>query len=235
MSGHLRTFKKCLPSQKDMLINALGCDVFVHTWSEIESRTKSWHNNHMTNNKTSKEDLNFIQDYIKPKKLIVEDQINHNINKNLFDSKISLDGLKNMTYGFKRSYEIMKEYENTTGHRYDYIIKIRPDILLNKSLNENIINLRKESILFFGNPSPIHKYDGPRKFYHSFRAMDILSICSNDSSARGVYGLYDRFEDFYMKKSWYHSPYLDYILEEKIDFNICLRYIYGKDWKIIRG
>ena len=235
ISGHLRTFRACLVSQKSLLVDELGCDVFMHSWNDVESKTVSWHKNHMKNRVVSESDKSFVHDVLKPKISVFEDQIDYGLNKNLANSNISLNGLKNMTFGFKRVYELMKDYQVKTGIKYDLIIKIRPDIVLKKPLAKSILNLRHNSILFFGNNVPILDYDGERSFYHNFRALDIISVCTNDDACRGVYNLFDNFDQYYGKKSWHHSPYLDYVIDEKIPFNISPRYMYGSAWEIKRG
>ena len=235
VSGHLRTFKSCLPSQKKLLVDELGCDVFFHSWKDIESKTTSWHNNHMTNRQVDDSDISFIKKVLEPKLMAFEDQVEFGINNNLYNSKISLNGLKNMTYGFKRAKELMNQYQEETGKKYDLIVKIRPDIMLHKSFSKNILNLKNNSILFFGNQVPITEHVGEKKYYHNFRALDILSVCTNDDASQGVYGLFDNFEDYYGKKQWHHSPYLDFVIDKKIAFNISLKYLYGSSWSIKRS
>lgn len=235
ISGHLRTFRLTLPTQRKMLVDTLGCDVFFHTWTETEARTNSWHSNHMSISETSSEHIKFIEHYMDPKCVVVEPQIKHNIKKNLHESNISLDGLRNMTYGFKRVYDMMLKYEKEHNIQYDFIIKLRPDILFTKPFTTSMLDLQENSILFFGNRCPITKHSGTKMFYHDFRAMDILSISSNDNASSGVFGLFDNFEKYYMKKAWNHSPYLDFVLDKEIPFKINTNYLYGRDWKILRG
>ena len=43
--GHLRTFKRCAPYIKKNLLNHYDCDLFMHTWSEYNHNTKTWHDN----------------------------------------------------------------------------------------------------------------------------------------------------------------------------------------------
>jgi len=234
ISGHLRTFRECLPTQRKMLIDKLGCDVFMHSWTDIESKTNSWHSSHMPNRTVEDSDVSFIESIVSPKSLVIEEQVDFGIDKNLFGSQISLNGLKNMTLGFKRTYEMMKDYENKTGIKYDLIIKIRPDIMLKRPFEKDFLSMKDNFILFFGNPCPIENHDGEKRFYHNFRALDILSVCTNDAAANGVYGLFDNFEDYYGKKSWHHSPYLDLVIDKNIPFNICLRYLYDSAWEIKR-
>jgi|11BtaG_2_1085332.scaffolds.fasta_scaffold01040_6 hypothetical protein len=235
ISGHLRTFRECLPSIKRFLIDELDCDVFMHSWKEVESNTASWHNSHMINRKVNNSDLLFIKDVLSPKEIVLEDQHDFGLSDNLHNSKMSLNGLKNMTLGFKRVYDLMKNYETKTRKKYDLIIKIRPDIMLNKPLRRNLLNMKSDFILFFGNPVPITNYDGVKKYYHNFRALDIISICTNDDASYGVYGLYENFEKYYKKKTWHHSPYLDFVIDRNIPFNISLRYLYNSAWFIKRA
>jgi len=234
ISGHLRTFKQCLPTIKKNLINELGCDVFLHTWSKIESNTNSWHSHHMKDRDVTEEDILFIKNTINPKNIIVEEQTFYGFNKNLYKTNISLDGLKNMTYGFKRAYKSMKKYEVLYG-TYDLIVKIRPDIFLLEKFSKDLLNIPKQSILFFGNPAPIIEHTGNKEYYHQFRALDILSVCSNDKASYGIYGLFDNFDDYYMRQKWHHTPYLDFVLEQKIKFQISHQFIYGNSWFIKRG
>lgn len=235
VSGHLRTFQDCLESQRKHILQNIDCDVFIHTWSHLEATTKSWHNNHMNNRKVQKTDISFIEETLNPKRLVVEDQKDFGLDRNLHGSSISLNGLKNMTYGFKQTYNMMKEYEQENSIKYNYIIKIRPDIMMKKPFDKYLLPREDQFITFFGNQVPVANQQRERKYYHNFRALDILSICTNDSAARGVYNLFDNFEKYYKKESWHHSPYLDYVIDENIDFDICLRYLYGASWEIKRG
>ena len=235
ISGHLRTFKKCFPYLKKNLLNCFDVDVFIHTWDEIESKTKSWHNQHMNNYKIDTDIISFINKNYSPKMLKIETQIDFKIDGTLADADISLNGLKNMTYGFKSVYDLLKDFENKNNIQYDRLIKVRPDVALKHPFPVKSLEIQDKSILFFGNRCPVPLRQVEYKFYHDYRALDILSVCSNDSAALGVYGLYDNFDIYYTKKDFMHSPYLDLVIDRKINFDISRNYLYGTHWEILRG
>lgn len=58
--GHLRTFKECLPTFNQFLIQNHECDVFMHTWDETDRKTESWYKNTDRNIVTT-DDLIFIK------------------------------------------------------------------------------------------------------------------------------------------------------------------------------
>ena len=65
-SGHLRTIKDCYKSHYENLLSVFNPDVFFHTWDSIESKTKSWHTNHMVNKKVQNSLISFVNEkYIK--------------------------------------------------------------------------------------------------------------------------------------------------------------------------
>tara|TARA_R100000008_G_scaffold86076_1_gene77790 strand:+ start:439 stop:1167 length:729 start_codon:yes stop_codon:yes gene_type:complete len=235
ISGHLRTFKSCFPLLKENLLDVVELDVFIHTWDQLESTTKSWHNQHMTNKHVTEDLACLIRDLYRPKKMKIQPQIDFGKDGTLADANMSLNGLRNMTYGFQSVYELLKEYEQENKKKYDRLMKIRPDILLKHKFSEDFFNIQDNSILFFGNKSPVPTRPVPRKFYHNFRALDIMSICSNDSASEGVYGLYANFDKYYKKSTFNHSPYLDLVLDKNINFDISRDYMYNTHWEILRG
>ena len=85
ISGHLRTFKECLPTQRRLLIDTLGCDVFMHTWNQIESKTSSWHNSHMKNRYVTDYDLELIGDTLGSPHIEVGEQRDYGLNFDLHE------------------------------------------------------------------------------------------------------------------------------------------------------
>jgi len=235
ISGHLRTFKDCFPSLKKNLLDVVELDIFIHTWDQIESTTKSWHNQHMTNEHVTEDLTCLVRDLYRPKKIKIQPQIDFGKDGTLADASMSLNGLRNMTYGFQSVYELLKEYEQESKKKYDRLMKIRPDTLLKHKFSEDFFNIQDNFILFFGNESPVPPRPVPRKFYHNFRALDIMSICSNDSASEGIYGLHANFDKYYTKSTFNHSPYLDLVLDKNINFDISRDYMYNTHWEILRG
>lgn len=75
ISGHLRTFKSCFPLLKENLLDVVELDVFIHTWDQLESTTKSWHNQHMTYKHVTEDLACLIRDLYRPKKMKIQPQI----------------------------------------------------------------------------------------------------------------------------------------------------------------
>ena len=86
--GHLRTFKRCAPYIKLNLLEHYDCDLFMHTWSDYNHQTKTWHENQPIEGKVSKQEI--IDTYGEFKNIIIEDQIV----ENLGDIIISIDNKK---------------------------------------------------------------------------------------------------------------------------------------------
>ena len=49
VSGNLRTFEVCGPLVKRYLLDRYDCDVFVHTWDQLEHGQQSYHGGFTTN------------------------------------------------------------------------------------------------------------------------------------------------------------------------------------------
>lgn len=151
ISGHLRTFEKCAPTLKEHLLEQYDCDVFIHTWSQTEHETKSWYDNSAKSTLQPVEDniLSAINKFYSPKSIKIETQ-------NLFQEtgyfgthnkvKISLQGVKYMTYGQYQANKLREAYEQENAVNYDYVVVIRPDIMLFAKLD---FDLYKKEFSFF--------------------------------------------------------------------------------------
>lgn len=129
--GHLRTFKRCAPYIKNNLLNHYDCDLFMHTWSEYNHKTKTWHDNNWIKGKVSKDDI--LDVYKNLKRIVIEKQIIEDLGDIIvsIDNKtISLFGLKSMYHSMISSYSICEDYAKKHGIEYDFVIMIRPDIIL---------------------------------------------------------------------------------------------------------
>lgn len=129
LSGHLRTYVQVADSIKKYLIDALDCDVFIHTWDKIGfSRYDGDTNERDTNN-----ELDIINELFKPKSIVVENSkpTVNNIDKYLTRS-ISRESPLNvfgMYYKIKMANELKKEYEEKNNFIYDLVIRSRADLM----------------------------------------------------------------------------------------------------------
>ena len=136
--GHLRTYEKCADSVRKHLLSLYDCDVFMHTWSETEHKTKTWHNHTAKSLVVDAERIEKLKALYNLKDIIVEKQepaeddtlipCQHNQGK----SQISKAGIGFMLYSKQKVNELRKKYQKEHNIVYDYVLVIRPDIKLKK-------------------------------------------------------------------------------------------------------
>lgn len=231
ISGHLRTIDKCYDSHYNNILKNINPDVFIHSWSDIESNTNSWHKLHMQNRKVDENTIKFLEEKYNPKILKIEDQIDFKLSGNQFGTNISSNGQKNMTYSAKQSFLLQKNYSFSKNKKYDFIIKIRPDLFIKKDFLKSSLNFEKKLILF-GNKKEERIYKNKNIGYS---ALDCLYILNCNFLKENPFLVYDSFNEFYLRNSYINSPFLDYIIEKNIDFEICNNNLYGNSWIIKRN
>ncbi len=138
--GHLRTFEKTYKSLYNNLFNLYDCDVFIHTWDELQHRTKTWYNQGDSFVKVSQKHKDKIQKYYKPKSLLVETQKipeeDEILKSHILPSTVmSKTGIKYLFYSQYKVNELRKQFEQKNNIKYDCVIVIRPDVELINPLN----------------------------------------------------------------------------------------------------
>ncbi len=157
--GHLRTFEYCAPYLKANLLDKYDCDVFMHTWDELDSHTKSWDNKHDIEGVLTDYHKQLINDFYHPKAIKIEHQKlkSEIIIKSKVDNKSgSLNGMRYMFHSMNEVNNLRKKYETETGTKYDIVIVTRPDVALfnpleiQKTLSEaKLMNLDLNKCRFF--------------------------------------------------------------------------------------
>lgn len=142
VSGCLRTFEKTAASFKHFILGAFGddADYFIHTWDMLGNRSLGYDAplSHIGTN--SKMDV--INRFFDPKKMLVENQRSADgiIKAQENAAKISrsdyamfrnntLHEYFSMLYSWKRSKDLLEDYEREHQVRYDIVIKLRTDLL----------------------------------------------------------------------------------------------------------
>ena len=128
--GHLRTYKRCFSALKRHLLDKYDCDIFMHTWDMVDHNTPTWHEYCSQNAMKKIEEKEIIPLY-HPKLLKIENQPLKDLgvliaNKN----QISIFGIQSMFYSMKSVNGLRQKYEKDKKIQYDFVIFIRPDILL---------------------------------------------------------------------------------------------------------
>ena len=176
--GHLRTFKRCAPYIKFNLLKHYDCDLFMHTWSEYNHQTKTWHENKSIKGKVSQQEI--IDTYGEFKRISIEDQIVEDLGDitiAIDNKKMSLFGLKSMYYSMQSSYNLSEQYAAENNVNYDLVVMIRPDIALASRFNiEHYISILTSDELLHAfltisnNSAPINAG------FKYLRAIDLLFI-----------------------------------------------------------
>ena len=81
-----------------------------------------------------------------PKKFLSENYYDFD-----FDNRVRSSGFS-MTYGIKKSFELLQEFENETNTKYDYVIRWRYDLNVNSSTN---FESRKKTHRFLKESDPL--------------------------------------------------------------------------------
>ena len=135
--GHMRTFEKCAPSLKKYFLRYYDCDVFIHTWSTLDHDTKTWHKHKKSGHSIDQSQFeNKIQSLYSPKKIKIEDQVPEDLGIYEASSSrtLSIYGIQSMFYSMEQANKLRESYECQSKTKYDYVLMIRPDILLKKRL-----------------------------------------------------------------------------------------------------
>jgi len=231
MYGHMRTYEKCFPCFKKNLIDVYSPDIFIHTWDEIESSTKSWHNGHLSRRKISKQELDQMKRLYNPIEMRVEEQNPDLSADTIGENGISFQGQKFMLCSLKKSNDMRVRHEKRLGKKYDVVLKIRPDIDLWKKLDVHKVPSGTMVI-------SARKFGSDPKSLKSYNVCDIINFGDSETMTRASAAV-NQFDKFYLRnKNLIHSPWVDYILSLGININFSSQ-IYGKtgreDWGILRG
>jgi len=156
LSGHLRTFEKTFKSLRDNLINPLNCDVFIHTWETLGSENSKGGSDQSSSITTTKSKLSLINEVYSPKKINIErfdkDYFINLGNKIIVPEKERIFVVGHLGYHFAMFYSILKsndlksEYEIENNFKYDYVIRIRPDIFLESRIDRSIFPVNPKII-----------------------------------------------------------------------------------------
>ena len=212
--GHMRTYKKCIDSLNRNLISSLKPDVFIHTWSLMESRTPSWHSKHISVDiETNLEDIN---DAYRPVDIKIETQSKYTPGEDKRVDGISLLGFKYMYHSLNEANKLKLNNEHKNNFKYDIVIKIRPDIKLKHILTvDKFKSISNNTILVGSNGT---------------RAVDIINIGTSDviNTLCKIHNQIDRY--FGVPGE---NGFVKYLNDCSIQI-VNINYNYHKQWNIVR-
>jgi hypothetical protein len=181
--------------------NGYDVDVFIHTWTETDHSTMTWHNpkGYKRGVTLTSEIVDEVKKYYAPKILLVEDQfdaIEYPLTSMLYGHvNSSYKTLLNFTYTVYKSSEIRMNYQKKNHLKYDYIIVTRPDILFYEPLSiNNILSFYEKSNLNV----PQNALFFPYKLNYPF-IEDKYNIVTNDVIFFGTELAVNRGTDLYVE------------------------------------
>ena len=234
--GHLRTYKKCFPALKKYLLSKYDCDIFIHTWNTVDHNTKTWHKNR-SKNALEKTDKNTLKNLYHPKALKIEKQIPKDLGVLTANNRqISIFGIQSMFYSMKSANDLRQKYEQDNAFKYDFVVFIRPDILLLKNFEiekfiKNYTQKELDSCVFHAGGLKTDNFDfewivGEDTFF-------FLKPQAADSLFLDLNNLY-----YYLKKSSIIPYGPEYFLiqeEEKRHLKpVLLKYLWGQHFDVLR-
>lgn len=189
-SGQIRTGVQASPN----IINYIGnlwdnCTFFCHTWDINTRKPYNANGIHRPGYPLDNETLNkFIDIYGLHGKIVVEDY--NEI------AKVKASTRWNpMHYSWRRSIEVMHEYQRTTDLKFDLVVKLRPDVLARptRNMSKEIANcfLKNDSNSFFAEStfSGSHGIIDDVVYYAKPSIMDRASKFAYYQEATGLMGL----------------------------------------------
>lgn len=233
--GHLRTYKKCYKSVKKNLLSRYDCDVFMHTWDKLDHNTQTWHDFKV---KGKIKDIEALTAELKQmynlKTLKIETQRAGDEGElESRNRRISIYGMRCMFHSMHEAAGLVKEYQQQQHVSYDYIVMIRPDVMLCEKF-DILPEIEDAAALYAASSFRSQPVINDFRF---IGANDILFFARPEVISRALENV-DAIVDAVKNKAWnQYSP--EYAFQEYQKQNgrptYLLNYFCGQDFEIIRG
>ncbi len=215
MFGHMRTCQQTGPVLKQKLINKINCDVFIHTWdmmyhdseqADCDSISQSLSSYNPVFSKVEKQDANLTSEHYR----LANKEPRRGINTHL-------SGLKFMLHSMIEVNALRIEYEQAHNCEYDYVVFVRPDILLTEDFDINLVikdfNFNTNTLVSFVNNPVITVVD--RRINIIYMASDIFFI-TTPHVANKLLSSIDSFDTFYVN---YPAMFPEKVYHPESSFN----------------
>jgi hypothetical protein len=173
LSGHLRTFNDAYPALKKYLLDLYDCDVFIHTWDMLGVQIRGA--DAPVSRKKADVEINRVCNLLHPKKITVEQsrqfQISNLIRHKNYEGR-DVSGMQSMFYKIEQCNTLKTSYEKENNFKYDCVVRIRPDIVL-----ESPIIIKKDELEYLHIPN--HGDYGGFNDQMAFSSSQIMDIYSS--------------------------------------------------------
>ena len=241
--GHLRTFEKCAQTVKKEILSKYDCDVFMHTWSDTEHSTPTWHNEKSKKQSVNESIIKKIEKIYSPKMILVEKQtlpttdvlipcLHNNGGKN-----ISAAGMNFMLKSQIKVNELRRQYASKNHINYDLVIMLRPDIYLKSGIDFNKLINQSHKIIDY--PVRFCVSNALKKGSSCSFVTDIMSdvlYLATSSNMDLIVNAFKKvkFENF-SKTMWTPENLITNILAREGIATLALFFFFNRDFEIIRG
>jgi hypothetical protein len=218
--GQLRTGIENYPNIKEIFSDIYdNCDFFIHNWNFCEYKTYNVSNISKKPIIEPAEKFEIIKQLYSPKKMVVDDMHANYIN-------VKSHGIQPLWHSFWKSVELKKQYELENNFKYDYVIKLRTDIILNY---HDPIELLNEIIETKKNEFKIIDWDGFDIPKNIPLATDVFFVSKSnemDIAANYIW--------FLMKQFRYNKEYINFPFYLKSENITPLQTSYIKRFSLLR-
>jgi hypothetical protein len=227
LTGHLRCWKQVFPNFQDRIINRYNPDIFIHTWNEEgwwipgdKTNVKGFHES------TPSVFEDEIREAYKPKRLVVEDWEKYNnhfetLGETYPNFAHRRKNILSMFYKLQKGISLVEEYSAKHNITYDFVIRMRPDLIL----NENLPDFDTNSFYTMVHRNHLGQGTGdmfqasnffnmilfsklPCFMHHVYSQTDIL--CPHLLSETWIKNLKLNWKEFYVNKTIQHTPQGEY-------------------------
>ena len=238
MFGHLRTYEQCYRELHEKLLSKYDCDVFMHTWATLNHNTQAWHKNNKHSDictLSRKEELIKIYNL---KSLKIEEQYQEDLGTfSALGSKVSIFGAKSMFHSMSEANKLRQSYEKENNINYDFILAIRPDILLktNFNIDDYLFNLNRKEInqsFFTAGSTQRALYS----YFPSLAATDVLFF-AKPSIFDALYENQNKILSYFTKDENVPFGPERYFIKAVEDIGatpILIKFLYNKEFEIVR-
>jgi hypothetical protein len=210
LSGQVRTAVENFPNIKNFLGDVYNdCDFFMHCWDDCSYKTYNLSNIRKKPYKESKTKFEKIYELYSPKKIHIDDSdmaYGYNISKKF--------GIEPLWYSFLKSVQYTKQYELDNGFEYDFIIKLRYDVVI--ALNDSISSIKEELQKIKNNTFYINNYEVlPGRSLKDRLAYDVIFISKSKEMCIASNYFWEMAKNYDDNDSYINLPH--YLMQNNIE------------------
>jgi hypothetical protein len=172
ISGQPRNYKKGYLELKKWFLDKYDCDLYIHTWKDINVPQGGGHNFNNSKTYLYKEiDFQNILNFFQPKDYIFQESITFDASKIENKLGFKLNSILSAYYSFQQSFKLLEKSQQN----YDLIIKTRFDLQFSNYISPKCIFLKNLNEVNF-NALNFFDYDKDSKKVRLCEIDDLFAV-----------------------------------------------------------